>query len=102
MPEGADTSVLANEIKHLNVGLGEVKDEVKGLRQDFSDYLDKEAERWQKWSEVHSAVTQMQARQNEIIAKQNDHELRIRRLEYWGISAIGALTVITFVLNYLK
>lgn len=102
MEQGADTNVLANEIQHLNKGLGEVKDEVKGLRSDFSDYLDKEADRWQKWSELQSSTVQIQAKQNEIIAIQSDHEARIRRLEFWGICAFGGLSVITFILNYFK
>mgnify|MGYP007089900881 CR=1 FL=1 len=31
-----------------------------------------------------------------------DHEVRLRRLETWGFTAIGALAVIQFALNYFK
>lgn len=52
----ANHAVLANEIKHLNEEMTNVKDEIKGLRQDFSNYLDKEAERWQKWGEIKTEL----------------------------------------------
>lgn len=33
---------------------------------------------------------------------QADHETRMRRLETWGFTAIGALAVIQFALNYFR
>lgn len=51
-----NTQVLATEIKHLNNEMREVKDEIKGMRLDFSSYLDKEAERWQKWGELKTDI----------------------------------------------
>jgi HAMP domain-containing protein len=32
----------------------------------------------------------------------DDFERRVRRLEQWGFIAIGALTIIQFILNYAK
>lgn len=40
----------------------EVKDEIKGLRKDFSDYLDKESERWQQWGMVKSDLEALKQR----------------------------------------
>lgn len=31
-----------------------------------------------------------------------DHEARLRRVERWGITAIGALAAVEFFFNYLK
>jgi len=31
-----------------------------------------------------------------------DHETRIRRLERWGITAIGALSALQFILSYFR
>lgn len=38
----------------------------------------------------------------EMIKIDDDHEKRIRRMETWGFTAIGALAVIQFALNYFK
>lgn len=38
----------------------------------------------------------------ELGVASSDHETRIRRLETWGFTAIGALGVIQFLVNYVK
>lgn len=38
----------------------------------------------------------------EMVKVDDDHEKRIRRMETWGFTAIGALAVIQFALNYFK
>jgi len=38
----------------------------------------------------------------DMVKIDDDHEKRIRRLETWGFTAIGALAVIQFALNYFR
>jgi len=42
------------------------------------------------------------AKKADVQTMEKDHEARLRRLETWGFTAIGALTVIQFALNYFK
>jgi len=39
---------------------------------------------------------------SDMVKIDDDHEKRIRRMETWGFTAIGALAVIQFALNYFK
>lgn len=41
-------------------------------------------------------------KKEDLLPIEKDHEMRLRRLETWGFSAIGALAVIEFLINYLK
>lgn len=42
------------------------------------------------------------AKKTDIQTIERDHEMRLRRLETWGFTAVGALAVIQFALNYFK
>lgn len=42
------------------------------------------------------------AKKEDVATIEKDHESRIRRLETWGFSAIGALAVVEFVVTYFK
>lgn len=41
-------------------------------------------------------------KKEDLLPLEKDHEARLRRLETWGFSAIGALGIIQFALNYFK
>lgn len=42
------------------------------------------------------------AKKADVQTIERDHETRLRRLETWGFTGIGALAVIQFALNYFK
>lgn len=90
------------EIKNLKTELKEFKEEIKGLRTDVANYLNKESERWDKWTDLLSGVNVLKNRVDEAEKERDDHELRIRRVERWGMMGIGALGLAQFLVAWLK
>lgn len=76
--EETSVAVLEAKMEFFGKEMTAVKEEVKGLRGDFSKYLDNEALKWQKWGEMHSAIV---GAQNDIIRIEKESEERDARIE---------------------
>ncbi len=79
----------------IESAVSEVRSELKDIRLSFVTHSEAEA-RFKTMKEDMTGVD------NKLTNKTNDHETRIRRLEYWGFIAIGLLFALQFYFNYLR
>lgn len=56
----------------------------------------------QQRSNDHDLLVRIDAKLETLIGTNGDHETRLRRLEWIGGTAIGALYALTFYFNYVR
>lgn len=84
---------IQKDIEFIKENSKTMGDGFTALRKEFSDYLDKEALRWQRWSEVHSMA---QEAKNGVEKLEKSFENYVTREEFALIQRIvyGAITVV--------
>ncbi len=75
--QNTSMAVMANDIGYIKLSIQDINVQLKEMDHN---YVSKE----------------------DLAPVEKDHETRIRRLETWGFTAIGALAIIEFVLTYFK
>lgn len=50
----------------------------------------------------HDLLVRMDEKLNFLVAKNSDHEMRLRRLEMWGGIALGLSYALQFYFNFLR
>jgi hypothetical protein len=77
-------AVLATDVGYIKRSIENIEHQLKVMENNFA------------------TKTELGAVKAEFDSLDKDKELRIRRLETWGFTSIGALIVIQFALNYFK
>lgn len=105
----SDHDVLIGISVKLDRAMGDIKDLNVNLVKLSADKVD--TAHFMNWSngfkeEVGKSLGSISDSIKEAIKivneKHNDHETRLRRVERWGFTGMGALAIIQFVIGFLK
>lgn len=88
--------MAVNTVKTSNVEqiAQDISSQIKDIRNSFITHAEYEVRHKQLQEEVKNEG-------DERIRTDDDHELRLRRLEMWGAIAIGLLYALQFYFNFL-
>ncbi len=90
-----DVAVNTTKTEAVDSQVREVKAELKDIRLSFVTHSEIEA----RFKILKDDMTGVDNKHTNI---SNDHENRVRRIEYWGGIAFGLMLALQFYFNYLK
>ncbi len=82
--------------------LVEVNVKLERVISDIADLKDNTANRVDTLEKEKIDIDEYNRRIKQTDGLHEDHEIRLRRIEKWGLMALGALAIIQFLLAYIK
>ncbi len=91
------TALAVNTVKTSNVEniVVDINSQIKDIRSSFITHNEYEVRHKQLMDDLN-------IEKDERSREDDDHETRIRRLEYWGAIAIGISFALQFYFNFLR